>query len=84
MYKGGKAPPAGGVQVPGMNSCAPVYRYGWLVSRAELYEAMNGKPHTLDVWLREIDDGLPSPSLSHPQEGLEPHEHEKFSRWLRF
>ena len=55
VYKGENAPPAFGDRVPGMNSSAPVYRYGWVVSRAELYEAMNGKPHTLDVWLREID-----------------------------
>ena len=54
MYKGGEAPPAYGVRVPWMNSCAPVYRYGWLVSRAELYEAMVGKPHCTDIYLYEI------------------------------
>ena len=54
MYKGGKAPPPCGVRVPGMNSSAPVYRYGWLVSRAELYKAIVGEPHYMDVMLLQI------------------------------
>jgi hypothetical protein len=54
VYKGGKAPPAFGDRVPGMNSIAPVYRYGWIVSRAELYEAMIGEPPTFDIYLIQI------------------------------
>ena len=51
MYKGENAPPAFSDRVPGMNSSAPVYRYGWVISRAELYEAINGEPTSWDIFL---------------------------------
>jgi len=35
VYKDGEVPPALGDRVPGMNSIAPVYRYGWIVSPVE-------------------------------------------------
>jgi hypothetical protein len=54
VYKGGKAAPALGDRVPGMNSVAPVYRYGWIVSRAELHEAITGEPPMLDMYLIQI------------------------------
>ena len=53
MYKGENAPPAFGDRVPGINSCAPVYRYGWIISRAELYEAINGEPCFSDALLAQ-------------------------------
>ena len=51
VYRGENAPPAFGVRVPGMNSIASVYRYGWVISRAELYEAINGEPASGDIFL---------------------------------
>lgn len=48
MYTGGKAPALGGVRG------TPLYTYGWVVSRAELYEAINGKPATWDNHLSQI------------------------------
>jgi len=57
VYKDGEVPPALGDRVPGMNSIAPVYRYGWIVSRAELYKAMIGEPPFWNIYLIQIHIG---------------------------
>jgi len=53
-YIGGKAPATFGVRDPERNRCTPVYAYGWVVSRAELYEAINGEPSLRDIYLSQI------------------------------
>ena len=40
-----------------MKSSTPCYIYGWVVSRAELYEAIQGKPAFLDIYLAQIHIG---------------------------
>ena len=54
VYTDRKAPAAYGVQDPERNSATPVYRYGWVVSRAELYEAINGEPAFRDIYLSRV------------------------------
>ena len=54
MYTGGKVPPAFGARDLERRSVTPVYRYGWVVSSAELYESINGEPAFRDVYLSRI------------------------------
>jgi len=44
VYTGSEAPAAFGVRDLKRKFVTPVYRYGWVVSRTELYEALNGEP----------------------------------------
>jgi len=53
VYTGGKAPAAFGTRDL-ERSVTPVYRYGWVVSRAELFEALNGEPCRYDRHLYRI------------------------------
>ena len=43
VYTGDKAPAVFGVRDSDTKSCTPCYTYGWIVPRAELYVAINGK-----------------------------------------
>ncbi len=54
MYTGNKAPAAFGARDLERTLATPVYRYGWVVSRAELYEALNGEPCRYDRYLYRI------------------------------
>ena len=54
VYTGSKAPAAFGARDLERGLATPVYRYGWVVSRAELYEALNGEPCRYDRHLYRI------------------------------
>jgi len=54
MYAGGEAPPKFGTIDTERHSGTPAYRYGWIVSRTELYEALEGEPCPWDDLLSHI------------------------------
>jgi hypothetical protein len=57
VYTGGSAPGAFGARDPERKLGFPCYRYGWVVPRAELYEALHGEPCRYDRWLYLIHVG---------------------------
>jgi hypothetical protein len=54
VYTGGEAPAASGARDAEGKLCSAVYTYGWVVSRAELYEAINGRPTSMHFLLSQI------------------------------
>jgi len=54
MYASGDAPAKFGVIDKERHSGTPVYRYGWIISRTELYEALEGEPCHWDELLSKI------------------------------
>ncbi len=54
MYAGGEAPATVGATDTKRNSGTPLYVYGWVISRVELYEALNGKPCPWDGLLDRV------------------------------
>jgi hypothetical protein len=57
VYTCGNAPGAFGDRDPERKLGFPCYRYGWVISRAELYEALHGKPCRYDRYLYRIHVG---------------------------
>ena len=54
MYAGGGAPAKLRAIDKERNAKTPPYIYGWVISRVELYEALNGKSCTWDGFLDRI------------------------------
>jgi hypothetical protein len=54
MYAGAEAPATLGVRDMMGNSGTPSYVYGWVISRLELYEALQGKSCPWDHLLDHI------------------------------
>jgi len=54
LYADGEAPEMYGVFNQEKQAGTPVYAYGWVISRAELYEALNFEPCPWDRLLTRI------------------------------
>jgi hypothetical protein len=54
VYASGVVPLAWGAIDKEMQSRTPAYMYGWVIARAELYEALKGKPCASDRFLEHI------------------------------
>jgi len=54
VYVGGEVPDMYGVINQEKKADTPVYAYGWVISRAELYEAINLEPCPWDRLLTRI------------------------------
>jgi len=53
VYTGSQRPATFGFRAHIEDFVTPVYRYGWVVSRSELYEALNGEPCRY-VWRQRL------------------------------
>lgn len=61
MYANGETPARyGAIDVDRYSTRTPCYIYGWVISRAELFEALHGKPCHWDKLLSHIYIGASS------------------------